>query len=162
MKKYFFILFVFSAVSSFSQTDFTTVKLSADADYKLAEKSVLEASNYVLSTPLDGKNLRLQAATKFLLQWMEGTPDYTYIIESPLVTKLNSENEGLTGVYYAGMTKFSLENKAKTDDPQLTMINGIRTVLAYAEKTEHKVAQTETLKKITELNKKGELETLLK
>lgn len=161
MKKYFLLLFVCAAISSFAQTDYTTVKLSADADYKLAEKTVLEASNYVLSTPLDSKNLKLQGATKFLRQWMEGTPDFTYMIDSPLVTKLNSENDGLTGAYYAGMVKYSLDNKAKGDDPQATMVNGVKTLLAFAAKPEHKVAQTETLKKITELDKKGELEKLL-
>ena len=162
MKKYFLILFVLTSISSFSQTDYSKVAMASDADYKPAEKYALEASNYLLSAPLDIKNTKLAVATKFLLKFMEGTPDYTYIIESPMVTKLNSENEGLLGVYFAGMTKFSLENTAKAQDPQLVMVSGIKTLLAYAEKPENKVTITETLKKLFELNKNGELEKLFK
>ena len=162
MKKYFFILFVLTSISSFSQTDYSSIKMEKDADYKPAEKYALEASNYVLSSPLDSKNSRTATATKFLLKWMEGTPDYTYNIDSPIISKLNTENDGLLGVYLASMTKFSLENPAKAQDPQLVMISGIKTLLAYSEKPENKVTMSESLKKLIEINKKGELEKLFK
>lgn len=162
MKKYFFILFAFTAISSFSQTDYSKITMAKDADYKPAEKYALEASNYLLSKPLNAKDQQRTAATAFLRKWMEGTPDYTYIIDSDIVTKLNSENEGLIGVYLAGMTKFSLENPAKAQDAQLVMVNGIKTMLVYSEKPENKVTMSETLKKLIEVNKKGELEKLFK
>ena len=162
MKKYFFILFVFASISSFSQTDFSKVVMAKDADYKVAEKSALEASSYVLLTPLNAKDERLAVATKFIVKWMEGTPDYTYVIEYPIITKLNSENEGLQGVYFAGMTKFSLENGAKGQDPQLVLINGIKAVIAYSQKPENNVVMSDTLKKIIEINEKGELEKQFK
>ena len=162
MKKSFLLLFVLTTISSFAQTDYSKVVMASDADYKAAEKSALEASNYLLSTPLDTKNMKLEEATKFLSKWMEGTPDYTYIIESPVISKLNAENAGLTGVYFAAMTKFSLENPAKAQDPQLVMITGIKTLLAYAEKPENKVVMADTVKKLIELNKNGELEKLFK
>ena len=162
MKKYFLILFVLTSISSFSQTDYSKISMEKDADYKAVEKYALEASNYVLSTPLDSKNTKSATATNFLRKWMEGTPDYTYIIDSDIVTKLNSENEGLLGVYFAGMTKFSLENTAKAQDPQLVMINGIKALLVYSEKPENKVVMSETVKKLIDINKKGELEKLFK
>lgn len=162
MKKCFLLLFVLTTISSFSQTDFSKVAMAKDADYKSAEKYVLEASNYLLSSPLDSKNTKLAAATQFLSKWMEGTPDYTYIIESPVITKLDSENKGLLGVFFAGMTKFSLENSSKAQDPQFVMINGIKALLAYTQKPENKVVMTDTLKKLTELDKQGELEKLFK
>lgn len=162
MKKYFFILFVLTTVSSFAQTDYSTIKMEKDSDYKTAEKSALEASNYVLSVPLDSKNSKRATAVKFLAQWMEGTPDYSYGMQLDITEKLNKENDGLLGVYFAGMTKFSLENSAKAEDPQLVMISGLKTLLAYAEKTENKVVMSDTLKALMELNKKGELEKLFK
>ena len=162
MKKYFLILFVFTTISSFAQTDYSKVTMAKDADYKPAEKYALEASNYLLSTPLNASDKQRAASEAFILKWMEGTPDYTYIIESPVITKLDSENKGLMGVYFAGMTKFSLENPAKAQDPQGVMINGIKALLAYSEKPENKVAPSETLTKLGELNKKGELEKLFK
>lgn len=162
MKKCFLILFVFASLSSFSQTDYSKISMVKDADYKPAEKYALEASNYALSKPLDANDKQRAAATDFLHKWMEGTPDYTYAIEMPLVSKLNSENEGLMGVYFAGMTKFSLENTAKAQDADLVMVSGIKTMLAYSEKPENKVVLSETLKRLIELNKKGELEKLFR
>lgn len=162
MRKSLLLLFVSLSFSAFAQTDYTAVKMEKDADYKSAEKYALEASNYIISTPLESKNEKISAATKFIQKWMEGTPDYTYIIESPLVNQLNAENEGLKGIYFAGMTKFSLENKAQAQDPQLVMFKGTTALLDYAEKKENKVKESETLKKLIELNKKGELEKLFK
>lgn len=162
MKKYFLILFVLTTVSSFAQTDYSTIKMEKDSDYKPAEKYALEASNYVLSIPLDSKNMKRTAAVKFLAQWMIGTPDYSYGMQLDIIEKLNTENDGLLAVYFAGMTKFSLENSAKAEDPQLVMISGLKTLLAYAEKPENKVVMSDTLKSLMELNKKGELEKLFK
>ena len=160
MKKYFLILFVFTTISSFAQTDYSKVVMAKDADYKPAEKYALEASNFVLSSPLSTNEKERAAATAFLLKWMEGTPDYTYAIESPIITKLESENKGLTGVYLASLTKASLEGKV--EEPEVAMVSGIKAVLAYSEKPANKVAPSETLTKLSELNKKGELEKLFK
>ena len=160
MKKYFLILFVLASISSFAQTDYSKVVMAKDADYKPAEKYALEASNFVLSTPLNAEDKQRASATAFLLKWMEGTPDYTYAIESPIITKLESENKGLLGVYLASLTKASLEGKV--EEPEVAMVSGIKAVLAYAEKPENKVTASETLTKLSELNKKGELEKLFK
>ena len=160
MKKYFLILFVFASISSFAQTDYSKVTMAKDADYKPAEKYALEASNYLLSSPLNANEKQRAAAEAFIRKWMEGTPDYTYIIDSPVITKLDSENKGLMGVYFASLTKASLEGKV--EEPEVAMISGIKAVLAYAQKPENKVAPSETLSKLIELNKKGELEKLFK
>jgi hypothetical protein len=158
MKKCFLLLFVLTAFSSFSQTDFSTVSMKSDADFKAAEKYALEASNYLLSGPLDLKNAKQGAAVKFILDWEVGTPDYTFIIEAPVMEKLVAENKTLMGAYLAGMAKFALENPTKAENPQLVMLNAVKTLLAYAEKPENKVAISETLKKLIEANKKGTLE----
>lgn len=160
MKKYFLILFVFASISSFSQTDYSKVVMEKDADYKPAEKYALEASNFVLSSPLNANEKERAAATAFLLKWMEGTPDYTYAIESPIISKLESENKGLNGVYLASLSKASLEGKV--EEPVAAMVSGIKAVLAYAEKPANKVTPTESLTKLGELNKNGELEKLFK
>jgi len=161
MKKLFFILFVFVGISSFAQTDYSTIVMKTDADYKVADKYALEASNYVLSKPLNAKDQKIAEATKFILTWMEGTPDYTFNIASSAMSKLVEENEALLGVFYAGMTKYSLDNPTKADDMKLVQLNGMKAVISYAEKSGNNVTISPTLKKLIEANKKGELEKAL-
>jgi hypothetical protein len=158
MKKCFLLLFVLTAFSSFAQTDFSTVSMKTDAEFKAAEKYALEASNYILSGPLDLKNAKQGVAVKFILDWEVGTPDYSFILDAPVMEKLVEENKTLMGVYLAGMAKFSLENPTKAENPKLVVLNSMKTLLAYVEKPENKVTISETLKKLIEANKKGTLE----
>lgn len=161
MKKYFFILFVFTSICSFAQTDYTKIVMKTDADFKAADKYALEASNYILSVPMDKNNSTQLKAVRFIVNWMEGTPDYTFNIDSPIVSKLTEENESFLGIFYAGMTKYTLENPTKAEDMKLVQFNGIKSLVAFAEKAEHKVSVSPILKKLIDANKKGELEKVL-
>ncbi|MDI1315995.1 hypothetical protein [Flavobacterium sp.] len=158
MKKYIFILFVFTSICSFAQTDYTKIVMKTDADFKAADKYALEASNYILSVPIDKNDITQLKAVRFIINWMEGTPDYTFNIVSPSITKLTQENESFLGIFYAGMTKYTLENPTKAEDMKAVQLNGFKSLVAFAEKAEHKVAITPTLKKLLDANKKGELE----
>ncbi len=161
MKKYFFILFVCTSICSFAQTDYTKITMKTDADFKAADKYALDASNYILSVPMDKNNLAQPKAVRFIVNWMEGTPDYTFNIVSPIITKLTEENEAFLGIFYAGMTKYTLENPTKAEDMKAVQLNGFKSLVAFAEKTEHKVSITPTLKKLIDANKKGALEKVL-
>lgn len=161
MKKYFFILFVFTSICSFAQTDYTKIAMKTDADFKAADKYALEASNYILSVPMDKNNVAQSKAVRFIVNWMEGTPDYTFNIDAPIMTKLTEENESFLGVFYAGMTKYTLENPTKAEDMKAVQFNGMKLLVVYAEKPEHKVAMSPTLKKLIDASKKGELEKVL-
>lgn len=163
MKKSFLFLLVLTSFSSFSQTDFAKIKMEKDADFKLAEKFVLEASNLVLSTPL-GKNAQVDTASKFILSWMEGTPDFTFamLADSPLLIKLNTENPGLSNVESAAETKFCIQNPTKAQDTDLIQIEGFKGMLEYAENPKNKVVMSETLKKFISIKNEGGLEKYLK
>lgn len=160
MKKCFILLLVLTSFASFAQTDFSKVKLTNNAELKAAEKSVMEASNYLLSTPLDAKDAKRAAAEKFINDWEVGTEDYSFIIQDQFIEKLESDSKGLKGIYLATMAKITLENPKENEDVPGLMIKGVKGVLAYAEKPANKVQMTETIKKLIEINKKGELEKL--
>lgn len=161
MKKCFLLLLVLTSFSSFSQTDFSKVARTSPADFKGAEKAVLEASNYVLSTPLDGKDSKRIAAVKLIHDWQVGTEDYSFIIEdAPVVQKVASENKDLQGVYLAAMAKITLEDPKQNEDVPGLMVKGIKSMIAYTEKPANKVEMTPTVMKLIELNKKGELDKL--
>ena len=158
MKKYFFLLFVLTTISSFSQTDYSAISLKNDADYKAADKYALEASNYILSGPIDKNNPTQQAALQFVLKWMDGTPDYTFTIDADISKKVVSGNDDLLGIYMTSMTKYCLENKPNANDSKLVKLNAVKIVIAYAEKTENKVAISKSFQTLIEANRKGALE----
>ncbi|UPT70900.1 MAG: hypothetical protein M0D53_00270 [Flavobacterium sp. JAD_PAG50586_2] len=161
MKKRFLLLLVFTSFSSFSQTDFSKVARTTPADFKAAEKSVLEASNYVLSTPLDSKDTKRAAAVKLIRDWEVGTEDYSFIIEEDFITaKISPENKDLPGIYLASMAKTTLEDPKQNEDVTGLSVKAIKAMVAYAEKPANKVEMTPAVKKLVELNKKGELDKL--
>jgi len=160
MKKCFFILFVFCSVTAFAQssTNYDTVKLGNDSDYTAANKYALEASNFILSTPFDKSNAQLSKAGKFLLKWMSGTPDFTFSLDGTISEKVIKGNDDLLGIYIACMTKYCLENKANAENNKLVKLNSIKLILAYCENPKNNITMPAGLKKLSEANKKGELE----
>jgi len=66
-----------SFAQKFSKLD--EIPLNENADYKKAEKVVLECDKYLTSTPLNNNDSKRNAAEKFINKWMSGTPDYTFI-----------------------------------------------------------------------------------
>lgn len=163
MKNYFYLFVIFCTTLSFSQTttDFDTVKLKKDSDFKEANKYALEASNYILSVPLDNNSLLRLDAIQFILKWMEGTPDFTFSLDSTIMDKVVKGNDDLLGVYMACMTKYCLENEANSKDNQMVKLNSIKLILDYCENPANNVKISKQLKKLSEANKKGELESEL-
>lgn len=135
--------------------------MNTPAEFKAAEKTVLEASNYVLSTPLNGKDPKRIAAVKLIHDWEVGTEDYSFIVQSPLmVEQVNPENKDLEGVYLAAMAKITIEDPKQNEDVPGLMIKGTKEMVAYAGKPANKVEMTPIVKKLIELHKKGELDKI--
>lgn len=163
MKTYFYLFIILCTTVSFAQTttDFDAVKLKRDSDYKEANKYALEASNYVLSVPMDNNSLPRLKAIQFIMKWMEGTPDYTFSLDATIMEKVVKGNDDLLGVYMACMTKYCLENEANSKDDDVVKLNSIKLILAYCENPANNVKMPKQLKKLSEANKKGELESEL-
>lgn len=142
-----------------TNTDYSTISLETEADYKNAETSVLEASNYILTTPVDAENLQRIYAIQFILAWMEGTPEYTFSLD--VLDKLDDDVNQST-VYVAALAKYSLENKVISEyDKSRTIRNGAFKIFAkYCNESDKQLIQKKKLKKLlkaynnnTDLNK---------
>jgi hypothetical protein len=159
MKNFLYVILFFCTTATFSQTttDFESIKLKSGSDYKEANKYALEASNYILSVPMKETLPRLNAL-QFLLKWMEGTPDFTFSLDATIMDKVVKGNDDLLGVYMACMTKYCIENELNSKDDNLVKLNSIQLILAYCENPTHEVKMPKQLKKLSEANKKGELE----
>ncbi len=159
-----YLLFFITCLTAFTgtyaqtNTDYDNIVLKESADYKKAEKTVLEAVDYLLNTPIDESKADRLKATRLIIRWMEGTPDYTFSIEA---TDIIVDNLDMMSLYMASMTKYSLENPADAKDTQKVKLNTWKILLGYCDNAAHHVKMSKKLKKLSDANKKGELEKAL-
>ncbi len=145
-----------SFAQKFSKLD--EIPLNENADYKKAEKVVLECDKYLTGTPLSSDDSKRNAAEKFINKWMSGTPDYTFNIDYSLA-QIVSNNSHLFGVYLAFYSKYAIENKGKTDDEEL-MKRTLTSFIDYCKKPTNKVEQTNILKKFIEQQRDSRFQDL--
>lgn len=157
MKKCFLFLLLVTSVSAFSQTNYDNISLKTDDDSRKANKYALEAANYMLTTPFSQNDIQRLKSVQFITKWMEATPDFTFIFDITVSEKIVKGNDDLLGYYMAAMTKFCLENEAKSKDDGVVMINSVKLLLAYCEKPENNLKMPPALQKLSDANKKGEL-----
>jgi len=158
MKKALFTLIaILGAFSAFAQSmpNVDTVKLATDADYRAAEPVALRVSAYILSTPTDDKSIPRLHGTKFLLEWMNGTPDYTFDLDKNVI-KYFEKDIDLMGVYTASLATVAIENKTVKNSKSITSL-AVKKFVAYISNDSNKVDLNSKLKKMIEANQNGEL-----
>lgn len=162
MKSILSIVLAIFYISSFAQTtqDYDNVKLETAAECKAAEPIVLEASNYVLSTPFEKNDIGRLKSLSLIIRWMSATPDYSFGLDE-VASKIMKGNDDLLGIYMTAMTKYCLENKASAKDQKLVKLNAVTYVLNYCEDAKNNVKMTKQLKKLSEAKARGELEKSL-
>lgn len=159
MKKIFIALLVFCCNHSFCQItpNYDNIKLVDKTDYQVAEPSVMQAANYILSTPFEKNDLTRLRSLQFIIKWMTGTPDYSFSLDD-VASKIAKGNDNILGVYMVCMTKYCLENKASSKDLGLVKLNSLKLLIAYCDDSKNNLKPTKQLKKLSEANQKGELE----
>ena len=159
MRPLFSLIFCISLSTAFSQTlpDFDKIKLETAADYRAADSVALTASNFLLIRPFDFNDINNVTSQLFILKWMSGTPDYGFTF-ADVTSKILNDKRDLTGLYLACLVKFCLENKSSAKDQNIIKLNSLKLLLTYCENPLNKVKMTKQLKKLSEANKKGELE----
>lgn len=163
MKKLFLTLSaIIFTLSVFSQTlpQIEGVKLDTKEDYKAAEPLALQVANYLLSTPSDANSAPRLNSTQFLLKWMGGTPDHSFSLEQKVI-KYFEKDLDLTGVYLASLTLTAIQDPS-LKDTRVMSLNAAKKLIAYIDNADNHAAMTSKLKKLSEANQKGELETFLK
>jgi hypothetical protein len=136
--------------------DYDTIKLELATDYKPAEKFVLAAADFILNNPVTTAELKRAQSLQFIFKWMEGTPNYSFVIDSS--TQLFKYNLDMMAVYIAAMCKYCLTNPALAKNPQLLTLNAWKLLLAYCANDKNKLAPTKQVQKLIEADKNGTLE----
>jgi len=155
------LLAVISACAGFSQTPPQTdsVKLVTKADYRAAEPVVLQACNYLLATPADQKNPSRLKAGQFIFKWMQGTPDFTFVMDQNILKYIEADLDLMT-VYFACVTSYSLQNRSVADTRNVTL-KAVEKLIAYIDNSTNQVSMNAGLKALSKANRKGNLEAFL-
>lgn len=112
MKKNILILaVVLLANISFSQNfkKLVNYEFKTEESYTTEMDKVLECANYLFENPNDENELNRLIATQYIMNWMNGTPDYTFEIGDDAMSLTKGKQE-LLGLYLAAMTKVVLDN----------------------------------------------------
>lgn len=161
VKTLFLILFIISVQHSFAQElpNLKHVKLNKKAHFKATEQLTLKVVDYLFETPIDKKNRLRTEAGQFLIDWMNGTPDYTFRLDEKETNFFNTDAD-LILMYMAGLTKYMLNNPQVKD--QKTQVLGAMTiVLPYLNQQEDKKTWSVSLWQLNDANQKGKLTDFL-
>lgn len=135
------------------------IKLNKKAHFTNTEPLALKVIDYLFQTPIDKKNKSRVEAGRFLIDWMNGTPEYTFYLEEKETNFFNTDSD-LTLMYMASMTKFMLENK-NVKDQRSIVLGSMRLLLPYLNQQDDKKSWPKELWELNEANQKGKLEQYL-
>jgi hypothetical protein len=156
---FFFALFELKAQST---PNYNSIKLEKKEDFNdQANSAALQASTYILSTPLDFENAGRRESLVYLIKWMSGTPDYSFELDDTAMKLCDSDKE-LIGIYMAAMAKFVLENKSEAKNNSAIKLQAVRLFVNYANDSNNKVKLTKEIKKAIKAEKNRSLEEYLK
>lgn len=133
-----------------------SIKLENAADFRAAQPFVLQTANYLLSTPYDAGNKDRKESIMFLVNWLKGTPDFSFSIESA-VAKIGKSDEDAIAMYVVAACKTAIDDKTVAGNRELLKLNAIKALLAYAENPAHNFRMKKQLKKLSDAHKSGEL-----
>jgi len=161
MKKTILFLYVIliSFNVSYGQSAFSSdsIELKSVQQIKDAEKYVLTAATYVLSRPMHAKDQLVTDYTKFILAWMNKTPNYEFTLNDKIMALCNDdENILLFGIYTTCLAKAALEVK-KDFVP-----DAVKLFVSYINNPENEVKQTSKVKRLIDDFDGNKIEKYLK
>lgn len=136
-----------------------SIKLNKRASYKQAEPIVTKVVDYLFKTPADRKNKSRSDAGQFLVDWMNGTPDYVFYLEEKETSFFNSDSDLLL-MYMAGLTKFSLAHPT-AKEKQEQSLGAMKLVLPYLYQYSDKKTWTKELWQLYDASKNEKLKEFL-
>jgi hypothetical protein len=123
-----------SVIAACSQQlpDVASIKLDRKEDFNAtANDAALQASMYLLATPIEKNNADRDLAGEYLLKWMKGTPDFYFSLDED-AAELAQRDDALFIVFMAAMSKYVLENPSDAADIKKVKLNSVKMLIEYA------------------------------
>jgi hypothetical protein len=155
------IIASFTALNSKGQElpNLKDIKLSKRIDFKNAENTVAKVIDYLFQTPIDSKNKARNEAGRFLVDWMNGTPDHVFYLEEKETSYFNT-NSDLLLMYMASLTKFSLIQPSEKGKRQQAL-GAMNLVMPYLYQHSDKKTWNKELWQLYDASKNGKLNEFL-
>lgn len=164
--KFFFLMVLFAlSTLSFAQKapKVSTIKLDSKTNYAEYDSLVLLCANFILQNNYENNSNQIDNlnAFIFILNWMSGTPDYSFMIDEKIPDICIKQSQ-LSSVYMASCVKYAIENKK--DKPSAIDINynGFLTFIQYCENPENGVIIKGEMKKLIKAKNENKLKDYLK
>jgi hypothetical protein len=150
MKKIIFIaLITLTTTISFAQnfSELANSEFKSKESFKSAEGQVLTCANYLFSTPANQAELNRLNAMKYIMKWMEGTPDYTFDLGEKAMKLTNGETD-LLSLYMAAMSKAVIENTAGKLSSDEMYNQAEKTLVNYCAIADNKIKPSKKIKQL--------------
>lgn len=154
MKKVIFIaLVLLSSSMSFGQdfSELANTDLKSAESIKSAESQVLASANYLFNNPSNKDELNRLNAIKFIMKWMEATPDYTFDLGEKAMKLTNGETD-LLGLYMAAMSKVVLENTSGKLSSDEIYNKSEKIIVNYCSIDDNKIKPSKKIKQLLKEN----------
>lgn len=176
MKNIYLLLLIMLPLFSFGQfaESFREMSENKEADYETYEQLILDASNYIFSTPVDRSSVEFISATQIVGYWMnKETPLRIPTFGNFFDSLTNEEHQQF--LYTIAMINYMLDQKinhgrtlknekerrqkfSEQEDVREVQLEGAKIFLAYAGKKENNVPLPQGSEKYLEAYENGELE----
>jgi len=125
---FFFVLSCFIAADVTAQTLSIpqNPKLEKESDYAAYNKDVIACINWLEKTPVDKEPETRREANRFLMQWIQGTPDVSITIHD-YVAKFSEVSPEFLMMFMSGWTRYVLERRDQ--DELAGNLAGVQAVL---------------------------------
>lgn len=158
VKNLLLALFIVFSISIYAQSniDYSQVKLEVDEDFKNAEPIVVNATDYILSNPVNDQDVKRLYAIQFVMAWMQGTPDYDFSFDA--LDKLDDDITQTTA-YIASLAKSALDSSSSERyDPVAVRNQAWEIFLNYSKDPKNNIKAKNKLQKMLKAYSNGQLE----
>ncbi|MCC2547353.1 hypothetical protein LJY25_12935 [Hymenobacter sp. BT175] len=164
MKKYLLLLafgLLAGGPAARAQTAYqvpTGYSFQAPADYARYDAQVIEAVNWLETTPLGKDDATRKQVNVFLLQWMTGTPAVSVQLQK-YTSDLGSKDAVMLMVFMGGWSRYQLQNP-ESKDMAMMNLEGVKSVLKAYQAGGYQ--RNKKIEALAAMNEKGTLAEWLK
>ncbi len=142
--------------------DWDPIRLQVKEDYNAAaNRAAWQAAAYLLTHPIDKEDKLRGSATRYVIEWMTGSPDYSFTIDAKAM-RFAKDNDDWMALFLAGMVYYAVSNNAPKADPKLVTLEACKQVVAYAKNPEYRIRPNAEFKKMIKAADEGKLSEYLK
>lgn len=143
----FFVVFTSISVSGQNFKELAQHQFTSTEEYKAQEENVLKSTDYLFNNPYDKNDVTRLYCVQFIMNWMQGTPEYTFDIGEDAM-KLTKGNSDFLGLYLAALSKTVLESPDQKFTSEQIHQAAQDLLIDYSSKKENNLKPTRAMKKI--------------